>query len=70
MLGQKPWAKSHGTHNAPLFSAGEFKLPRLAKYHVFDLFVIGKGGSLMLVCSNMHVFGEFSIFGIAFSTTF
>ena len=24
----------------------------------------------MLACSNVHVFGEFSIFDIAFSTTF
>ena len=22
------WAKSHGTHNAPLFMTGEFSLPR------------------------------------------
>ena len=64
------WAKSHGTHNAPLFQAGEFSLPRLEKYHFFDLFVVGNGGPLMLTCSNMHVFGEFSIFGNAFSTSF
>ena len=63
MLGQKPWATSHGTHNAPLFSTGEFDLPQLEKYRVFVLFVVGNGRSLMLVCSNVHVTGEFSIFG-------
>ena len=41
-------AKSHGTHNAPLFSIGEFSLSRLEKYRVFDLFVVGNGGLLML----------------------
>ena len=63
-------AKSHGTHNAPIFPAGEFSLHRLEKYRVFDLFVVGNGGLLMLACSNVHVFCEFSIFGYAFSTTF
>ena len=70
MLGQNPWAKSHGIYNAPLFPAGEFDLPRLEKYHVFDLFVVVNGGSLMHACSNVHVFGEFSIFGITFSMAF
>ena len=70
MLGQKPWSKSHGTHNAPLFPAGEFDLPRLEKYRVFVLFVIGNGGLLMLACSNMHITGEFYIFGVAFSMEF
>ena len=51
------WAKSHGTHNAPLFPAGEFSLLRLEKYHIFDLLVIGNGGPLMLACSNVHVCG-------------
>ena len=37
------WAKSHGTHNAPLFSAGEISLPRLEKYRIFDLLVVGNG---------------------------
>ena len=45
-----------------------FRLGSSKKYHVFDLFVIGSEG--LLVCSNMHVSGEFSIFGNTFSTTF
>ena len=64
------WAKSHGTHNAPLFPVGEFSLPRLEKYRIFHLFVIGNRGPLMLACSNVHVSRGFSIFGNAFSTTF
>ena len=64
------WAKSHGTHNAPLFQAGEFNLPLLEKYRIFNLLVIGNGGLLMLACFNVHVFGGFSIFGNAFSTDF
>ena len=62
-MGHKPWSKSHGTHNAPIFSAEEFDLSQLEKYHVFVLFVIGNGGSLMLACSNVQLTGEFSIFG-------
>ena len=54
----------------PLFPAGEFSLPRLEKYRIFDLLVVGNGGPLMLVCSNVHVFGGFSIFGNEFSTAF
>ena len=64
------WAKSHGTHNAPLFPVGEFSLPRLKKYRIFYLFVIGNRGPLMLVCSNVHISEGFSIFGNAFSTDF
>ena len=64
------WAKIHGTHNAPLFLAREFDRLRLEKYCVFYLVVIRDGGPLMLACSNVHVSGECSIFGIAFSTTF
>ena len=63
MLGLKPWAISHGTHNAPLFPIEKFDPPQLEKYRVFILFIIGNGGSLMLACSNVHVTGEFSIFG-------
>ena len=63
-------AKIHGTHNAQFFPAGEFYLPWLEKYRVFSLVVVGNGGPLMLACSNVHVSGEFSIFGITFSTTF
>ena len=62
--------KTHGTHNAFLFQAGEVDLPRLEKYLVFNLFVVGNGGPLMLARSNVHVSGESSIFGNAFSTTF
>ena len=63
-------AKSHGAHNAPFFRLGSSIFPRLEKYHVFDLFVIGNGGPLMLACSNVHVSEEFSIFGNAFSMAF
>ena len=65
MLSQNPWYPQ-----CPLFPAGEFDLPRLEKYRVFDLFVVGNGGPLMLACSNLYASREFSIFGIAFSTTF
>ena len=64
------WAKIHGTHNDPFFPSGEFDLPRLEKYCVFDLVVVGNEGPLMLACSNAHVSGECSISGIAFRTTF
>ena len=64
------WAKSHGTHKAPIFPAGEFSLPRLEKYCIFDLLVVGNKGLLMLVCSNVHISEGFSIFGNAFSTAF
>ena len=64
------WAKIHDTHNAPIFSFGEFDLPRLEKYCVFYLVVVGNGGPLMLACSNAHVSGECTISGIAFSTVF
>ena len=53
------WVKIHGTHNAPIFLAREFDLPRLEKYCVFDLVVVGNGGSLILACSNVHVSKEF-----------
>ena len=61
------WAKIYGTHNAPFFLVGEFDLPRLEKYCVFNLFFVGNGGPLMLECSNVHVFEESSIFENAFS---
>ena len=64
------WAKSHDTHNAPFFPVGELSLPRLKKYRIFYLLVVGNEGLLMLACSNVHVFGGFSIFGNAFSTAF
>ena len=62
--------KAIGTHNAPLFPAGEFDLLWLEKYHVSKLFVVGNGGPLMLAFSNVHVFWEFSIFSSALSTAF
>ena len=64
------WPKSMVPTIPPLFPAGEFDLPLMEKYCVFDLVVVGNRGPLMLACSNVHVFGEFSIFGIAFSTDF
>ena len=41
------WAKIHGTHNDPLFPAGDFDLRWWEKYCVFDLVVVGNGGPLM-----------------------
>ena len=70
LLSGDTWAKSHDTHNAPLFPTGEFDFPLLEKYRVFDLFVVGKEGTLMLACSNVHVSGESYIFGKAFGTDF
>ena len=65
------WAKIHGTHNALIFQAGEFNLPRLEKYRVFDLVVVGNGGPLMFACSNVHISRDnCSIFRIAFNTAF
>ena len=64
------WAKIHGNHNAPIFPSGEFELPRLEKYRVFYLVVVGNGGPLMLACSNTHVCGEYTIYGVVFSTDF
>ena len=56
------WAKSHGTHNAPIFPAREFSLPWLEKYRIFDMLVAGNEGPPMLACSNVHVFGGFFFF--------
>ena len=53
------WAKSHDTHNAPLFPAGEFDLLRLEKYRVFDMFDIGNGGPLMLTVPTCTFPGSF-----------
>ena len=64
------WAKSHGTHNAPIFPAGEISLPRLEKYRILDLLVVGNGGLLMLVCSNARITEGFSIFGNTFNAAF
>ena len=54
----------------PPFSATEISLSRLEKYHTLDLLLFGNGGPLMLVCSNAHVTGVFSIFGDTFSAAF
>ena len=54
----------------PFFQARELSLPSLGKYRVFDLFVVGNRGPLMLACSNVQVSEAFSIFGNAFSMTF
>ena len=55
-----------GTHNAPLFPAGEVSLPRLEKENVCDWLGVGNSGLLMLVCSNVRIIGEFSIFDVTF----
>ena len=64
------WAKNRGTHNAPIFSAGEISLPRLEKYRILDLLVVGSGGLLMLVYSPAHITKGFSIFGNKFNAAF
>ena len=56
------WAKAHGTHNAPLFPAGEVVLPRSGKENTWDLLHVGIGGPLMLGCSNVRITEEFPIF--------
>ena len=55
-----------GTHNAPLFPAREISLPRLGKQKVSDWLGMGNNGLLMVVCSNVSITGEFSIFGVTF----
>ena len=61
------WAKSHGTHNAPIFPTREVILPRPEKENVWDLPEVGIKGSLMLGCSNVRIIGEFPIFGVTFN---
>ena len=63
------WAKGNGTHNAPLFPTREISLPRLGKYRILDLLVVGNVGPLMLVYSNAHYRGV-SIFGHTFNVAF
>ena len=48
------------------FPAGEVILPRLEKEDVCDWLGIRNNGLLMLVCSNVRIIGEFSIFGVTF----
>ena len=55
-----------GTHNAPIFPAGEVSLPRLEKENFCDWLGVGNSGLVMLVYSNVHITGEFSIFGVTF----
>ena len=57
-------AKSHGTHNAPFFSAREVSFPWMEKYRFFYLLVVGRGGPLMLMCFNAWITGGFSIFWV------
>ena len=64
------WAKGHGTRNAPLFPAREIRLLWLEKYRILDLLVVGNGGPLMLVCSNVRITRGFSIFGNTFNAAF
>ena len=57
------WAKSHGTHNAPFFPAREISHPRLEKYRVLDLLVVGNGGPLMLRVPTCTFSGGFLFLG-------
>ena len=75
-VGWRVWAKAHGTHNAPLFSAEEVVLlgweKRIfgtclmwgleEKENIWDLFDVGIGGPLILGCSNVHITREFPSF--------
>ena len=54
------------THNAPLFPTEEVSLPRLGKDNVCDWLGMRNSGLLMLVCSNVCITEEFSIFGVTF----
>ena len=63
------WAKGNGTHNAHIFPAEEISLPWLGNNRILDLFVVGNGEPLMLVCSNARYQG-FSIFGHTFNVAF
>ena len=61
-VGWRVWAKAHGTHNAPIFSASEGSLSRLEKENFCDWLSVGNNGLLMLVCSNVRITREFSNF--------
>ena len=54
----------------PLFPAEEISIPWLEKYHILDLLVVGNGGPLMLMCSNVRVTEGFSIFANTFNAAF
>ena len=53
-IGGSCWAQAHGTHNAPIFPAGEGSCTQLEKKNVFDWTSIENSGQLMLVCSDMN----------------
>ena len=50
----------------PLFSTGKGNLPKQEKENVCDWLGVGNNGLLMLVCSNMRITKEYSIFGVTF----
>ena len=56
------WAKAHGTHNAPLFPAGEVVLPWPGKENIWDLLGMGIGEALIQWCSEVYITGEFASF--------
>ena len=64
------WPKAMVPTIPPIFPVEEINLPPLEKYHILDLLVVGNGGLLMLVCSNVHISEGFSIFGNVFNTAF
>ena len=48
------WGQAHGTHNAPIFPAGEGSYPRWEKENAFGWPSMGSSGQSMLVCSNVN----------------
>ena len=63
--GWRIWAKAHGTHNAPLFPAGEVILRRPGKENIWDLLGVGIGEALMQGCFDVYINGEFSSFSMS-----
>ena len=53
------WEKAMIPTMPPCFPTGEISLPRLGKYRILDLLLVGNRGPLMLVCSNAHYRGVF-----------
>ena len=43
-VGGSSWAQAYGTHNAPIFPAGEVSRSRLEKENVFDWPSMGNSG--------------------------
>ena len=76
----RSWVKTHGTHNVPFFPSGGVRSSPVGKilflfcfvfvFVFFFLAIVGNDGPLMLACSNAHVSGEYTISGVALSTTF